>query len=262
MDGQMLKKHFKRMALAASVGTFALLGASASAATLEDIFELSAEGTRIAQASQERVDALSNETQAMLLEYRTLLRAIEDLQAYNIQKEREIADQNEEIDKLNSSIERATMIDRQIIPLIEKMINELEVFINNDLPFYLEERREGVLRLRDYMDESEITTSEKFRLVFQAYQAEHNYGRELGVEESSITINGQELGGKLLHIGRVGLYFQNQDQSVTAIYNPINKGWEELDSSYTRPVNQAIKIAEDQIPPDLIRLPIYKADAE
>lgn len=258
----MLKKHFKRMVLTASVGTFALLGANASAATLQDIFELSAEGTRIAQASQERVDALSTETQSMLFEYRSLLRAIEDLQAYNIQKEREIVDQKQEIVKLTSSIERATMIDRQIIPLIEKMINSLETFVNNDLPFFIEERQEVVLRLRDYMDESEITTSEKFRLVFQAYQQEHSYGRALEVEKDSITLNGQELGGKLLHIGRVGLYFQTGDQSVTAIYNPITRQWQSLDSSYTRAVNQGIKIAEDQIPPDLIRLPIVKVDTE
>ena len=82
------------------------------------------------------------------------------------------------------------------------------------------------------------------------------------VEKDSITLNGQELGGKLLHIGRVGLSFQTGDQSVTAIYNPITRQWQTLDSSYTRAVNQGIKIAEDQIPPDLIRLPIVKVDTE
>jgi len=254
--------NLKKIALGASIGTVVWFGASASAATLQDIFNLSAEGTRVAQASQTRVDALSDEAQAMLADYKAEIRTIEDLKAYNIQKEREIADQQRQINQLTSSIERATMIDRQILPLVQNMINVLEDFVASDKPFKLDERMDAINFLKDNMDDSNITTSEKFRLAFEAYQAENNYGRELGISDGRVTLNGTTLEGKVLNVGRIGLYFQNQDQSVTAHWNPATKNWEELDSSYASGISQAIKIAEGQVAPDLVRVPIVKSSGE
>ncbi|MEE8294125.1 MAG: DUF3450 domain-containing protein [Sphingomonadales bacterium] len=258
----MRNKNLKRLALTASVSAVVWFGASASAATLQDIFELSAEGTRVAQASQTRVEALSDEAQALLADYRSEIRTIEDLRAYNIQKEKEIADQRSQINKLTSSIERATMIDRQILPLISNMIETLEIFVNSDKPFKLEERLDAINFLKDNLDDSNISTSEKFRLAFEAYQAENNYGREMGFQDGNITLNNVSLSGKLLNVGRVALFFQTVDQSITAHWNPASGDWEELDSSYTSGVATALKIAEGQIAPDLVRLPLVKTGGE
>lgn len=258
----MRNKQLKRFALTASVGAAAWLGASASAATLQDIFELSAEGTRIAQASQARVDALSDEAQTMLNDYRAEIRTIEDLKAYNVQKEREVADQRATINDLQSSIERATTIDRQILPLIENMIGVLEDFIASDKPFKLSERLDALNNLKDNLDNSNVSTSEKFRLAFEAYQAENDYGREMGVEQGEISLGSTVLAGKILNVGRVGLFFQNQDQSLTAHWNPATRAWEELDSSYSGGIADAIKIAEGQVAPDLVRVPLVKTSGE
>ncbi len=259
----MLRKYFKRLALSVTVGTMAILATPASAATLEDIFDLSAEGTRIAQTSQTQIDNLSDETQSLLGDYRRILRTIEDLQAYNIQKEREIADQNRQIRTLTSSIERATMIDRQILPLIGRMINVLEDYMVNDIPFLLDDRRDRIANLRDIMDNSDVTASEKFRLVFQAYQIENDFGRTIETYDGSIQLGGQELGGNVLRIGRVGLYFQTTDLSTSAHWNPglgDNGEWEILDSSYARSISQGIKMADGQVANDLVRLPIIAGE--
>lgn len=258
----MRNKNLKRFALTASVSAVVWFGASASAATLQDIFELSAEGTRVAQASQNRVEALSDEAQAMLADYRSEIRTVEDLRAYNVQKEREIASQRRDIATLTSSIERATMIDRQILPLISNMIGVLEDFVAADKPFKLDERLDAINFLKDNLDDSNISTSEKFRLAFEAYQAENNYGREMGARDGEITLNSVVLGGKLLNVGRVALFFQTTDQSITAHWNPATKGWEELDSSYTSGIAQALKIAEGQMAPDLVRIPLVKTGGE
>lgn len=258
----MRNKNLKRFALTASVSAVVWFGASASAATLQDIFELSAEGTRVAQASQNRVEALSDEAQVMLAEYRSEIRTVEDLRAYNIQKEREIASQRRDISTLTSSIERATMIDRQILPLISNMISVLEVFVANDKPFKLDERMDAINFLKDNLDDSNISTSEKFRLAFEAYQAENNYGREMGARDGEITLNNVVWVGKLLNVGRVALFFQTADQSITAHWNPATKGWEELDSSYASGIAQALKIAEGQMAPDLVRIPLVKTGGE
>ena len=258
----MRNKNLKRFALMASVSAIAWFGASASAASLQDIFELSAEGTRVAQASQTRVEALSDEAQEMLADYRSEIRTVEDLRAYNIQKEREIADQRNQINQLGSSIERATMIDRQILPLISNMISVLEDFVVSDKPFKLDERLEAINFLKDNLDDSNISTSEKFRLAFEAYQAENNYGREMGFEDGEIILNNVTLSGTLLNVGRVALFFQTVDRSITAHWNPATTEWEELDSSYASGVATALKIAEGQVAPNLVRLPLVKTGGE
>lgn len=263
MDGQMLRKYFKRLALPATVCAVAFIATPASAATLEDIFELSAEGTRIAQTSQAQIDNLSDETQSLLGDYRRILRTIEDLQAYNIQKEREIADQNRQIRTLTSSIERATLIDRQILPLIGRMINVLEDFMANDIPFLLDNRRDRIANLRDVMDNSDVSASEKFRLVFQAYQIENDFGRTIETYNGSIQLGGQDFQGNVLRIGRVGLYFQTADLSTSAHWNSGlgNTGeWEVLDSSFARAISQGIKMADGQVANDLVRLPIIAGE--
>jgi len=256
----MRKKYLRRFAFSASLGAVALISASASAATLQDIFELSAEGQRVAQASQERVDALSTDTQGLLGDYRAELKTIEDLQAYNIQKEREIADQNRTVSDLQASIEGATLIDRQILPLMNRMIDVLEQFVRSDVPFLLDQRLERVAGLRDIMDMSDVSASEKFRQVFQAYQDESEYGRAVDTYTGSITLNGNPLTGDVLQVGRIGLYILNADESLGAIWNRQTGQWEELDSGYYNAVSEGIKIAADLIPPDLIRLPIVATE--
>lgn len=256
----MFKNYFRRTAFSASLGAAVLVSASASAANLQDIFQLSEEGQKVAQASQQRVDALSSETQRLLGDYRAELKTIEDLRAYNIQKEREIADQNRQISTLQSSIERATLIDRQILPLMNRMIDVLDQFVRSDMPFKLDERLEEVAKLRDIMDMADVPASEKFRRVFEAYQLESDAGRAVETYVGTITLNGETLTGNVLQVGRIGLYFLSEDESVGAIWNKNTDRWEDLDSGDYRSVSLGIKIAANLLPPDLIRLPLVTSE--
>lgn len=259
----MPKPSLKRMALAAAIAaTSAGLASSVSAATLQDIFDLSANGIRVAQESQTRVDALASETQNLLTDYRLELRTIEDLKAYNIQKEREIADQLRQMATLRSSIERATLIDRQILPLMTRMVDVLEQFVQNDVPFLKDKRLARVAELRDIMPLSDVTPSEKFRRVFEAYQIENDYGRTIEAYNGAIALDGNPLEGTILRVGRIGLYFQTPDQDTSAFWNPSTKVWEGLSGSYDGAIEKGIKIAESQIAPDLLKLPVVKTKTE
>lgn len=233
---------------------------SASAATLQNIFDLSASGIRVAQESQERVDTLASETQDLLVDYRLELRTIEDLKAYNILKEREIADQLRQMKTLRSSIERAVLIDRQILPLIGRMVDVLDKFVSADVPFLLDERTRRVQELRGILKMSDVTPSEKFRRVFEAYQIENDYGRTIEAYHGTVALEDEKLEGTLLRVGRIGLYFLTEDEDTVGFWNPSTKAWEELSGSYSGAIKQGIKIAEGQVAPDLVRLPVVKTE--
>ena len=72
--------------------------------------------------------------------------------------------------------------ERLIVPLMFSMIGALEQFISLDLPFHTRERVDRVRRLRDNMAASEITISEKYRQIMDAYLVETDFGRTVEAE--------------------------------------------------------------------------------
>lgn len=242
--------------LTASVLTLGGGLAPAQTVGLEDIFKLSAEGNKVAQASQVRIDDISKQTDRLAADYKKLLKEIEGLRQYNTQLQRQINKQVERMGELRNSIENVTLIERQIMPLMMRMVSALEEFVELDIPFLIDERRDRLARLNNTLDDAEISASEKFRVVFEAYQIESEYGRSIFAYTGTLAINNREYEGDFLRIGRIGLYFKNGDGSVTAMWNIAARRWDELDSGYTNAVLQGIQMARSQIQADLIRLPI------
>src|SRR5690606_30368542 len=114
-----------------SVG--ALMGSVASAdQTLDSILQVGHAKTTLAQDSQKRIDRLAQETSDLAQEFKTQNRVISDLRLYNSQMERQIAAQLKVIQDLDESIEQVTVIERQIQPLISRMLDSLEQFVRLD----------------------------------------------------------------------------------------------------------------------------------
>jgi hypothetical protein len=59
----------------------------------------------------------------------------------------------------------------------------------------------------------------------------------------------------------VGLYYLTLDGSEAASWHPREKRWLELGDGYREPLKQAILIAERQLPPDLVKLPLPAPEA-
>lgn len=255
----MHKQRMRKIALSTLTASVLTLGgglAPAQTVGLEDIFKLSAEGNKTAQASQVRIDSISDQTAKLVGEYKKLLKEIEGLRQYNAQLQRQIDKQVERMGELRNSIENVTLIERQIMPLMMRMVSALEEFVELDVPFLMDERRERLAKLNEILDDAEISASEKFRVIFEAYQIENEYGRSIYAYSGELDLNGLQYEGDFLRVGRIGLYFKNGDGSVTAMWNAGNKRWDELDSEYTNAVLQGIQMARSQIQADLVRLPI------
>lgn len=255
----MHKQRMRKIILSTLTASVLTLGgglAPAQTVGLEDIFKVSAEGNKVAQASQVRIDGISEQTSRLLGDYKKLLKEIEGLRQYNTQLQRQINKQVERMGELRNSIENVTLIERQIMPLMMRMVGALEEFVELDMPFLMDERRGRLAKLNDILDDAEISASEKFRVVFEAYQIESEYGRSIFAYSGLLPINGLEYEGDFLRIGRIGLYFKNGDGSVTAMWNNRDRRWDELDSGYTDAILQGIQMARSQIQADLVRLPI------
>ena len=208
------------------------------------------------KVSQEKITDLSIETQELLGEYRIVLQQIDRLIAYNDYVERLITDQEEQIIDINRQLQEFALIERGIVPLMLESIETLDRFIDLDVPFLLEERKDRVNRLRVIMNESDITVSEKFRQIMAAYQIETSFGSDIEAYTGFLEIDGENRQVDFLRIGRTSLTYQTPDQNQTGFWNKQTQEWEDLPRKYTDHVKEGLRIAKKQITPDLIQLPV------
>ena len=223
---------------------------------LSDSLFVQNDSTIDSKGSQEKITDLSVETQELLGEYRLVLQQIDRLIAYNDYVERLITDQEEQIVNINRQLQDFALIERGIVPLMLESIETLDRFIDLDVPFLLEERKDRVNRLRVIMNESDITVSEKFRQIMDAYQIETSFGSDIEAYTGFLDINGESRQVDFLRIGRTSLTYQTPDQKETGFWNKQTQQWENLPRKYTDYVKEGLRIAKKQITPDLIQLPV------
>ena len=252
-----MKRHrILRRAVVSAVGVGCVVGVAANGATLDDIFAAAERINAQARTSHGKIEALTEETRDLYSDYKVVLGEIEGLRVYNRQLDRQIANQERELSQLSDSIDRVTVIERQITPLMLRMIDGLERFVELDLPFLLTERRDRVERLRTIMERADVAVSEKFSQVLQAYQIENEYGRTMEAYGDTIEVDGTSYIVDVLKMGRVALVYQTSDGELTGMWNKATNRWETLGDEYTSPVRNGIRMARQQLAPGLLTLPI------
>lgn len=212
---------------------------------------------RQAQESQARVDVMADETLRLVQEYRDLLREQENLAVYNDNLEDIVRSQEAETVSLRRQIEDIKVTQREIVPLMLRMLDGLEAFVAVDLPFLVQERTARVEGLRALMRRADAEIPEKFRQIMQAYQTEADYGRSIEAYQGElITDDGPARSVEFLRIGRLVLAYQTLDRSESGFWDPQNRAWTPLEARHNQSIRQGLRIAARQAAPELIQVPV------
>ena len=247
----MTSYRLKNVLLVAAASLTALLGLSAVAQTsmLDDILEVSADKTKAARESQKKIDRLADETRDLLDDYKTVMKQVDGLKVYNARLERQIQSQLKRISDIEQSIDEVQIIQRQMTPLVIRMIDGLDQFVEMDVPFNLDERRDRIEFLRTNVDRSDLTVAEKFRQVLEAYNIELQYGRGFETYTDSIE--------------RIALVYQTTDGAEAGVWNNQSRSWESLDvGQYGNAIRKGVRIAKKQATIDLLNMPVAAPEAE
>lgn len=247
-------------ALAAALAAAACLvalgaGAQGEKKSLEPLVKEQVGADAAAIASQERVDALSDETRDMLLQYRQYLKETQSLREYSEQLSAQVESQVQEIEFVKQQLVEIETTAREVMPLMQKMLDTLERFVKLDLPFQLEERRKRVASLRETMSRADVTISEKYRRIVEAYQIEAEYGRTLEAYQGELGEGAQARTVRFLRLGRVALLYQTLDGEETGYFDAQQKQWVE-DDSYRSAVRRGFAVADKASAPDLLEAPV------
>ena len=146
-----------------------------SANEMESILEVGRENSSQSAVSQEKIDSTEKQTDKIVNEYKVVAKQVEGLKLYNEQKRIQIQAQLDLMDKLDEQLVQVVVMQRQIPPLAEKMLDTLETFVKLDTPFREEERRARIDLVRSSLAKPKVTASEQVRQVLEAYNIAVSY---------------------------------------------------------------------------------------
>ena len=232
----------------------------AQSVTVDQVLEADLRRIQLAQESQERINEVVEGTRSLADDYRAIMKEVDGLKVYNRLMTAQTNGQQATLDDIALSLDQVDNINRQIFPLMERMIDGLEQSIALDIPFLMEERSKRVSDLQDIMERSDVSVAEKFRKVMEAYQIEMDYGSSSEWYREELNVDGAVREYNMLRVGRIGLYFQSDDSNITGWYNAESGQFELLGNEHRNEIRKGMRIARQLIAPELILIPLPAAD--
>lgn len=224
---------------------------------LEQAISIEASSSNAAADRQDYINRIDSQIIELIGDIQYLSQQLDLTNIYNRQMQELITSQNNEIESINQQMVELDNTNRGILPKLEEMVLTLESIIQNDIPFLLTERNLRVNELKEILMQSNVSTSEKFRRVFEAYQIENEYGRTVESYRDEISVEDNLYNVEVFRLGRVGLYARTSDGNFNAMYSKKEKKWikqKGIDSELVI----ALKIARKELPPSLLKLPVEK----
>ncbi len=243
------------LALAWAVSLALAVPARAQKVDLDTVVKQQIRTDADAKASQERVNQIDDETQKLLSEYR---KAISDTESYNTYADQltaQVQSQREEIDGINAQLLEVERTAREVSPLMLKMLDTLARFVALDVPFLVEERAKRVTGLQQMMTRADVTISEKYRRILEAYQVEMDYGRTIEAYEATLGDGDGARTVQFLRVGRVSLLYQTLDGRETGYWDAQKKAWT-IDDDYQHGFKQGVAVAKKLSAPEMLIVPV------
>ncbi|RLA32305.1 MAG: hypothetical protein DRR11_02435 [Gammaproteobacteria bacterium] len=242
-------------------GLTLLMGTSAaqeSAQTIDPAVAEQAASDQQSRQSQLEVDQLDDQTGSDIAANRQAARQLNRRRIYNSNLEELVADQEREKLSLQQQIDEFGSVERGVVPLMFDMIATLRKFIELDMPFLQKERADRLARLETNMSRSDLSVTERYRQIMEAYQIEVSYGRNIEAYIGTLEIGGEERRVDLLRVGRIVLAYQTLDRTETGFWDKTERHWV-VDNSYSRDIADGLRIARKQMAPRLLEMPVPAA---
>jgi hypothetical protein len=238
-----------------AVALLTCLATRAGAEKVEGVVAEQVGADAAAAAAQKTIDALEDETRSMAAKYRDALAVADSMNKYSEQLAAQVTSQQSRIDEIDTQLAEIEVTHREVLPLMERMIVTLEKFIALDLPFLLEERTKRVATLKNILGSGDVSVSEKYRRILEAYQIEMEYGRTLDAYTGTLGEGKSARTVQFVRLGRLSMMYRTLDGAETGYWDATRKQWV-ADASYEHDVKRALAVAKKEGAPELVMLPV------
>lgn len=218
--------------------------------------ETAADTHKDSESSQKRVNRKDAETRKLREDFLTTTLKTEKLKVYVKQVEELLGQQagkKADIEQQKIDLQK---VERDVLPLMQEMVDTLADFIGLDLPFKADERVERIEALRETLKDPEQPVATQFRKLLEAWQKELDYGNAIGTWRQELLLGIESRTVDFLHVGRVAMFYQTLDGKESGMWNKTHQRWELLSASNAPAIRRGIRMAREQAAPDLLNLPV------
>ncbi|MDB2569852.1 DUF3450 domain-containing protein [Gammaproteobacteria bacterium] len=223
---------------------------------IDEALDIQVDSSNLSAKAQSDIEKLDEVSKKLYFEYKDTLNEYKSLKNYDDQLSKIIDSQLIEIKSINEQLDSLDDINIDILPLLKRMIDALRLFIEVDIPFLLDERVARVNNLDELILRSDVTTAEKYRKVFEAYQIESNFGKTIENYSNYITLDNQEIAVDYFRLGRLGLFYRTPDGDETGYWDSSEEIWVHVGNDLDKDIKSALDISNRQAPPNFITLPL------
>ena len=213
------------------------------------------QGDKDQAQNQQEINRIRERTQDAAGRYAQAMADADSLERYNKQLDSQVKSQDAEMASIERQLTEIETTNREVQPLMQQMVETLEQFVKLDVPFLLDERSARVQNLKDMLARADVTISEKYRRILEAYQIELEYGRTLDAYEGRLGTGADARTVEFVRLGRVSLMYRTLDGSEVGYWDADQKKWVP-DASYRDDIQQALRVARGQGAKELLTVPV------
>lgn len=245
-------------------GTFLLFPLTSFCQTnrIEDVKLPVDQSIQIRQKTREETDQWEREKAKLIYLYEQLKAEQETLVLEN----KELAAAESEAETLNEKLlkqkQESVRIQKELLPFLNTVYEQLAALILNDTPFLKDERSLRLNNLGKVLQASDVSIAEKYRKVMEALFVEADYGNTIETYQEKVLMGNEAVLGNIFRLGRVCLFFLSLDQTSCAYYNVAEKNWTPLADEYLGAIRSGVEISKKRKPAELLSLPLGRLAAQ
>lgn len=250
-----MKRTSRQVALATAfaVGLTAAAVCAQDAARLSDTVKKTVETH---QQTQKKQEEWANEQAELTARLRAARAQVDFFEKKKSLEEKEVGALDNGIAELERRMVESVRLNESLLDTLDAVVARLSNFVDNDLPFLMEERQARIAGVKEALARPDYTGAEKLRRVLEALQVEANYGNVAEVYQENIVVNDEEIFAEMVRVGRISVYWLTPDGERVGEYSPAQDKWVELDHKYVHPINVTREMALRLRSIEVISLPL------
>jgi vacuolar-type H+-ATPase subunit I/STV1 len=208
------------------------------------------------QNTQKEEEKWRDERRKHVAVYEQLQQEQKQLQDRKEQLQHQIIATRDRITLKTRQLKDIEQISTQIRPFLQELAGLLRQLVSGGMPFLTAERDQRIARLTEYMEDPEVSDSEKFRKTMEALLVEAEYGSTIDVYQQTIELDDAPSLVNVFRLGRISLFYQTLDLKRCGFYDVAAADWRPLPALFNRSIATAIEIGTKRRPVELLSLPL------
>lgn len=245
----------KRVALAIAFVT-ALPVATARAQDAAQLSETVKKTVETHQQTQKKQQEWANEQAELTARLKAARAQVDFFEKKKALEDKEVAALDKGVAELERRMVESVRLNESLLDTLNSVVARLEVFVESDLPFLMQERRARIAGVKDALARPDFTGAEKLRRVLEALQVEANYGNVAEVYQEKIMVNDEEVFADMVRIGRVSVYWLTPDGERVGEYDRAQAKWVEMDHKHVHTINVTREMALRLRSVEVVSLPL------